>query len=223
MKKLLLIFLPIITISWVVSIIFDEAYLIKWLGVVLCALMAVVGLVVKLVQKESHTFQVILRPIGLIFVAIADIFLTLNPGPIRIGLVFFCISQSFFFIWILWKSRWKLTRQIVTAVCVIAALFTAMLLLGFYEREGALFCVLVSIYAGEFITNIAFSFIRRCGLLFSLGLIFYFICDIFVALTFVSDVEIFTKLVWVFYLPGLAMIGMSSVKCAQTAIFSKEN
>lgn len=172
---------------------------------------------------------VFIRKMGLIhlaflFIAIADIFLTiLGQNYIVPGLAFFICASLAFAVIIYLRSKKEVKRPqiIFRIVLTIVALVTFLLI----PNTNAVL-VLSAVYGINLLINLAFSFyLEKRNWLFSIGLICFVLCDIFVAfgslreMNFISGsgfaFDLLTGYIvntsWLFYVPCLTLLVLSEV------------
>lgn len=166
---------------------------------------------------------------ALFFTVCADFCLVImNPQPRILAMVFFNAVQLLYFARLIRIDKCQKTRTIhllVRGIAIALGILLATLVL----KENTDFLSIISIiYFANLAVNILYSFLSgRERLLFSFGLVFFALCDIFVGLSVlladyltVAEDSIIYKLthteinlVWLFYVPSQTLIALSSIKC----------
>ena len=167
-------------------------------------------------------------PISLVAMAAtacADLFLmvTVPQRPI-VAMLFFSLVQAAYFLKIYLKTDDRGLRALhlfIRLFLLLTALIITLTVLG----EGCDFLAVISVlYFVNLVLNLIFSFfIRKRSLLFSLGLFFFLLCDVFVGFGMmepyipISEGSIAYFLAnpgfnaaWLFYVPAQTLLALSS-------------
>ena len=170
----------------------------------------------------------LLGAIALFFTACADFFLSFIPNQKVLAMVFFCFVQLVYFIYLSkqFNASQKKMNLWVRVVLVIVSEVTLWL---FFQNLFNLLAALVIFYFINLVCNMIFALIHyKENPFFASGLVFFFLCDIFVGLNEMSlffDVSssaffefIFAipfNIAWTFYIPSQALLAIA------TAIYSR--
>ena len=174
----------------------------------LCVLLSfMLSLVFVHSQKKELT-------IALFCACVADYFLILhdnahhNPSDQMCGMVAFCILQVFFAIYankLVKRQCWKTTilnMRLTTSLLITTTL--PIFHFGLLEILALVYIV------NFFITIIILSFHAKTQWLTLIGMILFFICDVFVGLSNFGTLTAY-DLSFVFYVPGIFIIAISTV------------
>ncbi|MBQ8293290.1 MAG: hypothetical protein IJX78_05770 [Bacilli bacterium] len=192
-----------------------------------CFLVVVISYLYSLLLFNK-TKDYLYTHIGLLFTLLADIFLVLtNPMYEIPGVLLFCITQLFYCL----KIHLVIDSKITRIIHIYVRTFIIFLLLGitvFVLNENSNFLTLISMfYYANLVTNIIFSFYsRKPSFLFSIGLILFACCDLFVGLTYIDNIYININnnsfihnlcysnidIIWLFYVPSQTLIACSLFK-----------
>lgn len=153
----------------------------------------------------------------------ADFLLVILDPPLRVlAMLFFSVTQISYFLIIYLKTENKRTKilHIATRVAFLAiSLILVLLVLG----DGADALSIISmLYFANLLLNILFSFLmKERSLIFSLGLISFSLCDVFVGMgmignyILVGDSALLSFLtnppfnaVWLFYVPAQTLLAL---------------
>lgn len=163
--------------------------------------------------------------LGLLITLGADYCLVLaSPTKELGGVIVFCFVQAAYFLALLLSDKNRLRRTVHIAVragVTVLILPVALLVLG--ESADAL-AIFSAIYYANLVCNTVFAFLdfKRWGI-FAVGLLAFALCDASIGFTFlaneylgaaegsflyaVANADI--NLAWVFYVPSLALIGLT--------------
>ena len=169
----------------------------------------------------------VLLTLGLAFTVCADVFLVLFPDLSKeLAMIFFNAVQICYLFIVLRGSNIEMRKVslIFRAALISIATVSAALIL----RDGFDFLAAISvIYFSNLFLNAVFSFsLEKKHLIFSIGLVLFIFCDIFVGLSVLSSDYLFASeasllyklthtginLVWLFYLPSQSLIAISARK-----------
>ncbi len=175
---------------------------------------------------------------ALVFTVIADYFLVIKDEHYTLAVVMFMFAQGFYMLRIFseqGEQAKKLHAVIRASVSVIAA-FLPLLVLG---KDSDILSTVSVVYYANLILNTAFAFILssldKKALLFSIGLLLFVGCDLFVGLGNLSSyIEIPTgsvidkllssklNIAWIFYTPSQALLSISLLPYGKS-VFKKCN
>ena len=169
---------------------------------------------------------------GLATTVCADLCLVvLQPIQRLWGMVFFCFTQTFYFLYLYGKQEEQHLKRLhlllrLGLTCLMPSL--AYLVLGAGIDALAILSV---IYFANLFCNIMFSKVKMKGtLLLFIGLISFALCDIMVGLSTLCDLYLTVdpssflyklthtgiNLVWLFYVPSQTLIALHCVKEAKS-------
>jgi hypothetical protein len=199
--------------------------IISYMSILLCVIFMFVTF---MFNKNKYTFTMLL---AIVFTAIADFFLVLlfasNKPLAMISFSLAQISYMFVLLYFANNKTEKLWNLLVRAILFVILNVLAIIIL----KQNYSFLVFISLfYFSNLCINIVFAFFHcNKNLLFTIGLLLFFGCDIIIGLQFLSEMLsldssniIFQiahtsfNLAWFFYLPSQVLIVLSSV-------FNKKN
>lgn len=191
----LVIVYALICLNDIFDITIPHADAVRFLGIMLCTLLAFSNGSIRL--KTTFAFTVL-----------ADLFLLLPPLTVFdtsvyfLGVAFFIIAQTIRVASFGALKRWQAMCIAGMGILTAAALF----LFGMDEL-----IVLSLIYAALLLAAAVLSFFRRNlptknKICIRIGMLLFVACDICVALTNLLPVTIAASLIWVFYLPSQALL-----------------
>lgn len=174
--------------------------------------------------------------IAFFFTICADFILAFAPEYKILGMLFFCLVQIVYFVYILKQQNIKqkrinlLTRILAITVCEI------ILWIVFKDIFNVL-AELVIFYFVNLLCNTIFALVNfKKNPLFSIGLILFVLCDIFVgfgemSLFFdVSSNSFFNfiyaipfNIAWTFYIPSQVLIALGNAILQHNSFFTKLN
>ncbi len=178
--------------------------------VVLCLIYGVGNWVTNRKKEKRDCFIVF----GLAFTSIADYYLILQNNNYEIGVIAFGMTQICYNGYLTAKKKLQYRRNL----CVIQILVAG--LTGFricvMQKQCLLLFWIVSLYVTIFISNLLVAikaFSKQ--ILFTIGLILFFMCDLCVGLSNaelagiqIKYQNIYAWLIWIFYIPSQVCISL---------------
>ena len=168
----------------------------------------------------------LLTAAALLFTVLADVCLVLLQEPPRtLAMVFFLIVQMCYFLRIYFSEEEGRVKKFHPIVRLLASAAAIVLTLVVLSERADLLSVISFTYYVNLVLNIVYSFtVRRRDILFSVGLILFAACDLFVGLSMLDgyfnvseDSFIYLLMhppfnaVWLFYVPSQTLIALSSL------------
>ena len=172
-------------------------------------------------------FNNILISFGLLTSVIADIFLVvINPRIQNIAMISFSITQIFYFIRIYLNTidkKIKIIHIITRIFIIVLSIFLTIVVL----KEKTDFLSIISIfYYANLLLNVVFSICIKKFKIFSIGLICFALCDMFIGLNILCSAYIKISegsllyflanpnfnFAWLFYVPSQTLIALSCIK-----------
>ena len=160
-------------------------------------------LIITILNQKNLIYGDYCLILGIVFTLIADFILIIIGDYQPYGVSFFIGVQTCYFLYIYRNYK----KSLIIIPIVFAIVLLIHLLLHNIENYNIYVCI---VYGILFITNIISSFIFKEKLIYKLGLILFFFCDICVAIDglqpFNDPHSIIFRLIWVFYLPSQVLI-----------------
>ena len=169
----------------------------------------------------------LLLSFGLLMTVAADICLILIiPRAQALAMIFFSVTQICYFIIIFLRHKeWKdkIIHLIIRIFVIIIALSTTVLVL----KKNTDFLSLISLfYYANLLLNVIYSFINKCNILFSIGLLCFALCDFCIGINIMDESYITIEedsilyylaypnidLAWLFYVPSQTLIALTNVR-----------
>ncbi len=188
------------------------SYIPSYIAIIICFLMSFVFF-----EKSKNWLLV---AIALLFTLIADTYLVLLHASNQIAaMIAFNFTQLAYAFKIAIESK-KLQNILSLSIRTFLILLIELIAFVFLKIKFDTLIFVTLIYFVNLVCNMAFSFtVKKINLLFSIGLILFICCDVFVGLPFLADVLtieegsfIYTLInskinfIWVFYLPSQTLI-----------------
>lgn len=162
---------------------------------------------------------------GLLFTVAADCFLVL-PSPLEykfqvVGTGLFCITQMFYFVYLLLNTEGKKMRIIHAVVRASAVVIAEIAVICVLRENLDVLSVLSLFYVANLAVSVAFAYTQGLERLpFAIGLTLFLCCDLFVGLSVaigsyiqVAESSLLYKIVfadfnfvWFFYLPSQVLL-----------------
>lgn len=203
--------------------------LVQLVGGALLSFSAVAVAFLYVINSPRRSFAYILGATALLFTVLADVCLVLsNPINQLLGMVFFNITQLFYFVLVLFLERSNTVRRVhhtVRLLSLFAVSIISAVILG--TKTDALSVISV-IYYTNLIVNIIFAFILTRGggkvtrFLLPTGLLFFALCDLFVGFAEIAPYFTITvgtllhflanptfNIAWLFYIPSQTILAVS--------------
>lgn len=222
---LLTCFLIIQTINYIISTFkielsfIEGSYVFAFLFIFLDLFFAIILILFFERLRNLSTFLLVL---GLFFTMIADIFLIICDERFVEGLICFSLVQITYLIKLLLEKNDK-SLTIKYFIVLVLILFVAQIVAYLIFRDYYDIIILIAVLYGTlFIGNIVLTSMKFIkNILFSIGMILYFLCDICVAMDYLSSNgfsffafinQLPINLIFFFYLPGQILITFSIYK-----------
>ena len=208
-KPLVIIFIVIELLLFLLIHLFESNLEVelRYLTILLCFLF---------VMLVGTSYDGKLLKLAFIITLIADLFLLVIDDYYLIGVSVFCFVQ-FIYAYRLLNIN-KVKYKFRAMVYVVSILITEIIVKIVFEEMVDLLTIVTIIYFVTLINNIINSiFYFKCNYLFSVGLILFGFCDVFVGLSnlnnYISfDYDFTIDFAWLFYIPSQVLIALSVKK-----------
>lgn len=173
------------------------------------------------------TFPNLLLNVGLVATVCADTFLVLLQPLTEwkqvAGVAFFSITQTAYFLYLLFTEDRKKVRQIHCICRGVAIIVAEIVLCSVLKENVDLLSVLSLFYVANLAVNVVFAFAQgKKGILLGIGLTLFLCCDLFVGFsaaigTYIQVAEsswlyqlVFSdfNFIWFFYLPSQTILAL---------------
>ncbi|MBQ9070146.1 MAG: hypothetical protein IJY23_02185 [Clostridia bacterium] len=216
----------------IVSIAFAVTEILLWLVILLGGGRVLQFLSVVLAAAVSFLFfenkkEVISTEIALIFTCLADLCLVILD-PIRQipAMLFFSVTQLCYAVRLYQEERSERRKSYHVLTRVALTVILEGLMLAVLHDDADALTAITMFYFANLVLNSAFAFLSGRSKLFSIGLLCFIACDIFVGLGVLftdylalSEESVFYKIihpdfniVWFFYVPSQTLIALSLKK-----------
>lgn len=222
----LLLFLIVETVFYSLFILRDfnsldniDSTLFKFIAIITIVAFYILNFILNTFIEKKLIFDSLLVLIALIFTLISDTFLLYLNSYFEIGVGSFIIVQLAYFTRIVYSLKLSKKRIYVSIISRVSLFIIALIVL-LSLGEFSLLYLLTAFYFINIVFNFVDSLIsyismkndkrRNILLMFTLGLLLFIGCDVFVGLSNISGFG--GSIIWIFYLPSQVLISLSATR-----------
>ncbi len=156
--------------------------------------------------------QHILISIAFLFTAIADFFLLFMNSYADIGIACFIVVQATYLAIIHENTETRIKKKSLSLRVIVMVAAVALL---YFTNNISLLNVFAVVYFINLVINCLDAWLYSRNLGFAIGLSLFVLCDICVALFYLTDNSLAALGMWFFYLPSQVLISISNTTKAQ--------